>query len=188
MAERFKVPEGHLRRAAGAAACPRADPGRVSPEAGSGRLRTHRHPDLRGHRPVRTGRGRVHGHRPEADVHLRGPGRTLAHTAAGSDRIGLPRLPRARHAEAGPAGEALDGRLLLPPRTPPGGSLPSIHPGGRRGDRLGLAADRRGDDPARERHPDRAWRGGCPAPTRQPRHPGGARGLPRRAPRLPALA
>ena len=40
----------------------------------------------------------------------------------------------------------------------------------------------------RERHPDRARGGGCPAPPRQPRVARGARRLPGRAPRLPALA
>ena len=63
--------------------------------------------DLRGHRAVRAHGRRGDRHRAEGDVHVRGPGRTLADAAPRGDRAGLPRLPRARHAQASAAGEAL---------------------------------------------------------------------------------
>ena len=80
------------------------------------RLRLHRDADLRGHRAVRARRRRVHRHRPEGDVHLRGHGRPLADAAARGHRAGLPRLRRARHAQAPAAGEALVLGPVLPPR------------------------------------------------------------------------
>ena len=63
-------------------------------------LRAVRDAGLRGHRAVRPRGGRVHRHRPEGDVHLRGQGRPLAHAAPRGHRRRLPRLRRARHAQA----------------------------------------------------------------------------------------
>ena len=47
-------------------------------------------------------------------------GGRVAHAAPGGHRAGLPRLPRARHAQAAAAGEALVPVELLPPRAPAG--------------------------------------------------------------------
>ena len=53
-------------------------------------------------------RGRqVDRHRPQGDVHLRGQGRAQPDPAARGHGADLPRLRRARHAQAGAAGEAL---------------------------------------------------------------------------------
>ena len=58
----------------------------------------------------------------------------------------LPRLRRARHAQAPPAGEALVPVELLPPRARPGRALPAVLAGRRRGARLrGPGGRRRGD-------------------------------------------
>ena len=51
---------------------------------------------------------------------------TQHHAAPGGHRAGLPRLPRARHAQAPAAGEALVPVELLPPRAPAGGPLPPV--------------------------------------------------------------
>ena len=79
------------------------------------RLPAHRDADLRAHRALRARRRRVDGHRPEGDVHLRRRRRALADAAPRGHRAGLPRLRRARHAQAAPAGEALVPVELLPP-------------------------------------------------------------------------
>ena len=101
-------PAGHVRRAARGrpppAAALRAAPAELLEARG---LRADRDAHLRGHRAVRARGGRVHRHRPEGDVHLRGPGRALADAAARGHRRRLPRLRRARHAQAAAAGEAL---------------------------------------------------------------------------------
>ena len=117
------------------------------------RLPAHRDADLRGHRAVRARRRRVDRHRPEGDVHLRRRRRALADAAPGGHRAGLPRLRRARHAQAAPAGEALVPVELLPPREAAGRALPPVLAGRRRGDRL-----RR---PRRRRRVDRAARRRC---------------------------
>ena len=70
-------------------------------------LRADRDAGVRGHRAVRARGGGVHRHRPEGDVHLRGQGRPLADAAARGHRRRLPRLRRARHAQAAAAGEGL---------------------------------------------------------------------------------
>ena len=77
---------------------------------------------------------------------LRGPGRAQPDPAPRGDGADLPRLHRARHAQAGAAGEALVLGPVLPPRAPAGGPLPPVPPDRRRGDRLGLAARRRRAD------------------------------------------
>ena len=69
--------------------------------------RPHRDAVLRVHRPLRARRRRVDGHRAEGDVHLRRRRRALDHAAPRGHRADLPRLRRARHAQAAPAGEAL---------------------------------------------------------------------------------
>ena len=136
MAERFKAPRGTFD------VLPEQQPvrsrihevaRRALEAAGYGRIET---PIFEDTDLFARGVGRVHRHRPEADVHLRGSGRPLADAAAGGHRVDLPRLPRARHADARAAGEALDRRSLLPPRAPAGGPLPPVHPDRRRGDRL----------------------------------------------------
>ena len=92
------------------------------------RLRADRDAGLRGHRAVRARRRPLHRHRPQGDVHLRGQGRAQHHPAPGGHGADLPRLPRARHAQAGAAGEALLRRAVLPPRAPAGRPLPPVPP------------------------------------------------------------
>ena len=105
--------EASRRRAARTTCCPSRPPRAARLEDAARRileprrLRAHRDADLRGHRALRPRRGRVDRHRPEGDVHLRGRRRALADAAPRGHRAGLPRLPRARHAQARPAGEAL---------------------------------------------------------------------------------
>ena len=81
------------------------------------------------------GVGALDRHRAQGDVHLRGQGRAQHHPAPRGDGADLPRLPRARHAQAGAAGEALLRRAVLPPRAPAGRPLPPVPPDRRRGDR-----------------------------------------------------
>ena len=64
------------------------------------RLPPHRDAGVRGDRAVRARRRRGDRHRPEGDVHVRGRRRALADAAPRGHRAGLPRLPRARHAQA----------------------------------------------------------------------------------------
>ena len=100
-------------RAGPSTCCPTAARarGRVEPTAAEIFARAGYEPDrdarLRGHRAVRARRRPVHRHRPQGDVHLRGQGRAQPHPAAGGHGADLPRLRRARHAQAGAAGEAL---------------------------------------------------------------------------------
>ena len=84
-----------------------ADQGGGGRAVRAGRLRADRDPGVRGHRAVRARRGRGHRHRPQGDVHVHRPGRPQPHAAPGGDRRDLPRVRRARHAPAAPAGEAL---------------------------------------------------------------------------------
>ena len=105
----------------------------------------------------------------------------------GGDGADLPRLPRARHAQTGAAGEALLRRAVLPPRAPAGRPLPPVPPARGRGDRHRLAARRRRGDHAALRPARRARRAGGRAAARQPRLargaarlPGGAEGAPAR--------
>ena len=124
---------------AGLEAAARADPR-------ARRLPAHRDADLRGHRALRPRRGRVDRHRPEGDVHLPGRRRALADAAPRGHRAGLPRLPRARHAQARPAGEALVPGQLLPPGEAAGRALPPVLAARRRGHRLRRPRRRRRDD------------------------------------------
>ena len=71
------------------------------------RLRADRDARVRGDRAVRARRRRVDRRRAEGDVHVRGRRVREHHAAPGGHRAGLPRLPRARHAQAAAAGEAL---------------------------------------------------------------------------------
>ena len=61
---------------------------------------------LRGHRALRAHVGRGLGRRAQGDVHVRGPGRPLAHAAARGHRADRPRLRRARAAPGAAAGQA----------------------------------------------------------------------------------
>ena len=81
--------------------------------AGYGRIET---PDVRGHGAVRARSRGVDRHRPQGDVHLRGPGRAQRHAAPRGDGADLPRLRRARDAQAPAAGEALVLGPVLPLR------------------------------------------------------------------------
>ena len=107
------------------------------------RLRAVRDAGVRGHRAVRARRGGGHGHRAQGDVHLRGQGRPLAHAAARGHGGRLPRLRRARHAQAAAAGEAALLGPVLPARGAAGGPLPAVHAAGRRGARLRRPVARR---------------------------------------------
>ena len=114
------------------------------------RLRPHRHAHVRGDPAVHPGRGGVHRHRAQGDVHLRGPGRPQHDPASRGHRPGRPRLRRARHAHAAPAGEALVPLAHVPVREPAIGPLPAARAAGHRGLRLGIAAlGRRGHRRAR---------------------------------------
>ena len=143
-------PARHLRRAArrrprAATAVEDAARARSSSGAGYGRIET---PDLRGDRAVRARRRRVHRHRPEGDVHVRGRRRALADAAPRGHRAGLPRLPRARHAQAAAAGEA-----LVPVDRSSATSAPQA---GRYRQFWQVGAEAIGsDDPARRRRVDR---------------------------------
>ena len=123
----------HARHPAGrAAALAEGDGGDGAPVRA---LRLPAHPDtrVRGRRPlpahVRPGLG----HRPEGDVHLRGPERPLARAPARGHGADLPRLPRARDAPRAAAGEALHARDDVPLRQAPARALPRALPALRRG-------------------------------------------------------
>ena len=142
------------------------------------RLRADRHAGLRGHRAVRARRRPLDRHRAQGDVHLRGQGRPQHHPATRGHGADLPCLPRARHAQAGAAGEAVLRRAVLPPRAPSGRPLPPVPPDRRRGDRHRLAAGRRRGDHAALRPARRAGRAGRRAAAGQPRLAGRAQRLP----------
>ena len=108
----------HVGRAGRRRARPRAARAARQAHPRARRLRAHRDADLRGDRAVRARRRRVDRRRPEGDVHVRRRRRELAHAAPRGHRAGLPRLPRARHAQAPAAGEALVPRPVLPRRAP----------------------------------------------------------------------
>ena len=175
MASKYQAPRGTFDVLPDAGARPGADRARRRGDLRPRRLRADRDAGLRGHRVVRA-RGRsLDRHRPQGDVHLRGQGRAQHHPAARGDGADLPRLPRARHAQAGAAGEALLRRAVLPPRAPAGGALPPVPPDRRRGDRHRLAAGRRRGDHAARRPARRARGAGGRAAARQPRLARGAR-------------
>ena len=138
-------PARHVRRAA--ARTPRATAGgdarsASSSAAGYSGIET---PIVRGDRAVRPRGGGGHRHRPEGDVHVRRRRRAVADAAARGHGAGVPRLPRARHAQAAAAGEALVPGPLLPPRAPADRPLPPVLAGRRRGDRLRRPGRRRRD-------------------------------------------
>ena len=145
----IQAPTRHVRRPPGSSgaaravleAHARADPRRR-------RLPADRDADVRGDRAVRARGRRGDRHRAEGDVHVRRRRRPLADAAPGGDRAGLPRLPRARDAQAAPAREALVPVELLPRRGAAARPLPPVLAGRRRGDRLRRARDRRRADRA----------------------------------------
>ena len=96
----------HVRRAARAGGRARGRRARGAPDPRARGLRADRDADVRGDRAVRARRGGEHRHRAEGDVHVRRRRRALADAAAGGHGAGLPRLRRARHAQAAPAGAA----------------------------------------------------------------------------------
>ena len=106
-------------------------------------------------RPRHRGRDR---HRREGDVHVRRPGRRLAHPAARGHRRGRARRDRAQPDEQRPRAEGLRDGAHVPPRAAPEGPLPAVPPGGRGGLRLHEPHDRRGDDRAGARLPRRLRR------------------------------
>ena len=113
--EQVPGPAGDLRRPAGrrpGAAADRIDRrGDLRPR----RLRADRHSRIRGHRVVRARCRSLDRRRPQGDVQLRGQGWAQHHPAARGHGADLPRLRRARDAQAGAAGEARLRRALLPP-------------------------------------------------------------------------
>ena len=141
--ERAARPQGHLRPAAG-----RGRAARRRRRHGGARLRRlrlppHRHARVRGDRAVRARRRRGHRHRAQGDVHVRRQGRPLADAAPRGHGAHLPRLRRARHAQAAAAGEALVLLPDVPLRAAAGRPLPRALPDRRRGHRLGRPGGRR---------------------------------------------
>ena len=110
------------------------------------------------------------------------------HAAPRGHRAGLPRLPRARHAQAAAAGEALVPVELLPPRAPAEGPLPPVLAGRRGGDRLRRPGRRRRVDPAARRAARGARLPRPAAADRLARHARDAARLPRGAAGVPARA
>ena len=133
----------HVRRAGRAGGRARGARGHGAADPGARRLRAHRDAGVRGDRAVRPRRRRVDRRRAEGDVHARGRGVAEHHAAPRGHRAGVPRLPRARHAQAAAAGEALVPVELLPPRAPAEGPLPPVLADRRRGDRLRRPGRRR---------------------------------------------
>ena len=105
----------------------------AAPRVRHGRIRPHRHADLRGHGAVLARRGGVDRRRQQGDVHVHRPRRSLDDAASRGHRAGLPRVRRARHAQAAAAGQALVPRPVLPPGGAAGRSLPAVLPDRRRG-------------------------------------------------------
>ena len=129
-------PARHLRRARRRRARAHGARGACPPHPRARGLCAHRDPHLRGDRAVRARGGGVHRRRAEGDVHARRGPERVADPAARGHRAGLPRLPRARDAQAPAAGEALVPVELLPPRASAGRALPPVLAGRRGGDRL----------------------------------------------------
>ena len=117
-----------------------------------------------------------------------GGGRSLTLRPEGTAPV-VPRLPRARHAQAAAAGEALVPVAVLPPRAPAGRPLPPVLAGRRRGDRLRRPGRRRRDRsccwPSCSRRSARAT---CACVLASLGTPDDPRGLPRGAAGLPARA
>ena len=89
--------------------------------------------------------------RAQGDVHLRGPRRPLADAAARGHRADRPRVPRARPAPRGAAGQALHDRDHVPVRGAAARALPRALAALGRGDRLVRPRGRRGGHPALRR-------------------------------------
>ena len=107
MADRFQAPRGTsdvLPADAAARARVEQTAREILERAGYGRIET---PVFEDTELFARGVGRLDRHRPQGDVHLRGQGRAQHHPAARGHGADLPRLRRARHAEAAAAGEAL---------------------------------------------------------------------------------
>ncbi|CAA9505611.1 MAG: Histidyl-tRNA synthetase, partial [uncultured Solirubrobacteraceae bacterium] len=111
-------PARHVRRAGRRGARTHRARARRGRHARGGRLRAHRDAGLRDDGALRARRGGVHRRRAEGDVHARRGVRGVADPPPGGHRAGLPRLPRARHAQGAAAREALVPVELLPPRAP----------------------------------------------------------------------
>ncbi len=111
------------------AAAPAAHRRRGRRAARGSRLRRDRDADLRGHRALHAHRRRGDRHRAQGDVHVRRPLGPLAHAAAGGNGSRLPRLRRARHAQAPAAGEALVRGADVPLRGAAVRALPPAQPG-----------------------------------------------------------
>ncbi len=146
-------PPGDVRRPAVRLGRAGADLRRRSARLRARGIRADRDARLRGDRALRARGRRVHRHRPEGDVHLRGPGRAQPDASSRGDRFDLPRLRRARDAQAPAAREALVLGPLLSPRAPAGRPLPPVPPDRPRGDRHRLAARRRRVDHPAPRPP-----------------------------------
>ena len=140
------------------------------PATGGSRRRRSRRPSC-----SRAGVGEADRHRPEGDVHVRRRRRPLADAAARGHRARMPRLHRARDAQAPAAGEALVPVDLLPRGGAPAGPLPAVLAGRGRGDRLRWTRDRCRADRAARRSARGARRQGRAAAAVEPRHAGDAR-------------
>ena len=113
----IQAPKRHVRRPPGRRGCAASALEREAARIlGARGLPADRDAGVRGHRAVRPRGGGGHRHRAEGDVHVRRRRRALADAAPGGHRAGLPRLHRARHAQAAPAGQALVPVELLPRR------------------------------------------------------------------------
>ena len=108
-------------------------------------------PVLRGHGALPAHSGAGLGRRAEGDVHVRGPRRPLADAAPGGHGADRARVPRARPAPRGAAGQALHDRDDVPLRGAAARALPRALAALGRGDRLRRPGDRRRDDPALRR-------------------------------------
>ncbi len=143
--EQAPGPAGDVRRAAARtaparASCSRARGRRARRAPATSCFET---PGVRGHRAVRARRGRVDGHRQKEMFTFEDKGgRSLTLRPGGHGR-GLPRLRRARHAQAPAAGEALVLGPVLPPRGAAGRPLPPVHAGRGRGARVRRSLARR---------------------------------------------
>ena len=108
MASKYQAPRGTFDVLPDAGARARrgssAPPRRSSPAPATSRSRR---PAFEDTELFERGVGQLDRHRPQGDVHLRGQGRAQPHPAARGHGADLPRLPRARDAQTGAAGEAL---------------------------------------------------------------------------------
>ena len=146
--------------------------------------RGDRNPGHRGDGAVQPRRRDGHGHRREADVHVRRPWRALADAPSGGHRRHAPRRARRtpRPGDA-PRPRALC-RPVLPRRTAPGGPAAPVHPGRHRVHRRRLACARRGDHRGRLALLTSARHLRHPPAGQLARQPGGSRPLSQRAGRV----